>query len=71
MTQTLFEQIEDILSELIKIMLPEEYTSFIESETLLTIYDKVAGLDNPEGILTEEALKKVLNFVKAKRDFYN
>ena len=36
----------------------------------MNIYDKVALLDNPEGILTDEVLTKILNLVKAKLELY-
>ena len=70
MERSLFQQIEDILNELLSVMSEEDYVKFIEDDELLNIYDKVALLDNPEGILTDEVLAKILNLVKAKLELY-
>ena len=71
MGKSLFQQIEDVLNELLSVMSEEDYVKFIEDDELLNIYDKVALLDNPEGILTDEVLAKILNLVKAKLELYN
>ncbi len=71
MEKSLFQQIEDVLNELLSVMSEEDYVKFIEDDELLNIYDKVALLDNPEGILTDEVLAKILNLVKAKLELYN
>lgn len=68
--KSLFQQIEDVLDELLSVMSEEDYVKFIEDDELLNIYDKVALLDNPEGILTDEVLAKILNLVKAKLELY-
>ena len=68
--KSLFQQIEDVLDELLSVMSEEDYVKFIENDELLNIYDKVALLDNPEGILTDEVLAKILNLVKAKLELY-
>ena len=68
--KSLFQQIEDVLDELLSVMSEEDYVKFIEDDELLNIYDKVALLDNPEGILTDEVLSKILNLVKAKLELY-
>ena len=70
MERSLFQQIEDVLNELLSVMAEEDYVKFIEDDELLNIYDKVALLDNPEGILTDEVLAKILNLVKAKLELY-
>ena len=70
MERSLFQQIEDVLNELLSVMSEEDYVKFIEDDELLNIYDKVALLDNPEGILTDEVLAKILNLVKAKLELY-
>ena len=70
MGKSLFKQIEDVLNELLSVMSEEDYVKFIEDDELLNIYDKVALLDNPEGILTDEVLAKILNLVKAKLELY-
>jgi hypothetical protein len=70
MEKSLFQQIEDVLNELLSVMSEEDYVKFIEDDELLNIYDKVALLDNPEGILTDEVLAKILNLVKAKLELY-
>ena len=70
MEKSLFQQIEDVLDELLSVMSEEDYVKFIEDDELLNIYDKVALLDNPEGILTDEVLAKILNLVKAKLELY-
>ena len=70
MERSLFQQIEDVLDELLSVMSEEDYVKFIEDDELLNIYDKVALLDNPEGILTDEVLAKILNLVKAKLELY-
>ena len=70
MEKSLFQQIEDVLNELLSVMAEEDYVKFIEDDELLNIYDKVAILDNPEGILTDEVLTKILNLVKAKLELY-
>ena len=70
MEKSLFQQIEDVLDELLSVMSEEDYIKFIEDDELLNIYDKVALLDNPEGILTDEVLAKILNLVKAKLELY-
>ena len=70
MERSLFQQIEDVLNELLSVMAEEDYVKFIEDDELLNIYDKVALLDNPEGILTDEVLTKILNLVKAKLELY-
>lgn len=70
MEKSLFQQIEDVLNELLSVMAEEDYVKFIEDDELLNIYDKVALLDNPEGILTDEVLTKILNLVKAKLELY-
>ena len=70
MERSLFQQIEDVLNELLSVMSEEDYVKFIEDDELLNIYDKVAILDNPEGILTDEVLTKILNLVKAKLELY-
>ena len=70
MDKSLFQQIEDVLNELLSVMAEEDYVKFIEDDELLNIYDKVALLDNPEGILTDEVLAKILNLVKAKLELY-
>ena len=70
MEKSLFQQIEDVLDELLSVMAEEDYVKFIEDDELLNIYDKVALLDNPEGILTDEVLTKILNLVKAKLELY-
>jgi hypothetical protein len=70
MEKSLFQQIEDVLDELLSVMAEEDYVKFIEDDELLNIYDKVALLDNPEGILTDEVLAKILNLVKAKLELY-
>lgn len=70
MEKSLFQQIEDVLNELLSVMAEEDYVKFIEDDELLNIYDKVALLDNPEGILTDEVLAKILNLVKAKLELY-
>ena len=70
MERSLFQQIEDVLDELLSVMSEEDYVKFIEDDELLNIYDKVAILDNPEGILTDEVLTKILNLVKAKLELY-
>ena len=70
MERSLFQQIEDVLNELLSVMSEEDYVKFIEDDELLNIYDKVALLDNPEGILTDEVLTKILNLVKAKLELY-
>ena len=70
MEKSLFQQIEDVLNELLSVMSEEDYIKFIEDDELLNIYDKVALLDNPEGILTDEVLAKILNLVKAKLELY-
>ena len=66
MEKSLFQQIEEVLNELLSVMSEEDYVKFIEDDELLNIYDKVALLDNPEGILTDEVLTKILNLVNAK-----
>ena len=68
--KSLFQQIEDVLNELLSVMSEEDYVKFIEDDELLNIYDKVALLDNPEGVLTDEVLAKILNLVKAKLELY-
>jgi len=70
MERSLFQQIEDVLNELLSVMPEEDYVKFIEDDELLNIYDKVALLDNPEGILTDEVLTKILNLVNAKLELY-
>ena len=70
MEKSLFQQIEEVLNELLSVMAEEDYVKFIEDDELLNIYDKVALLDNPEGILTDEVLAKILNLVKAKLELY-
>ena len=70
MEKSLFQQIEEVLNELLSVMAEEDYVKFIEDDDLLNIYDKVALLDNPEGILTDEVLTKILNLVKAKLELY-
>ena len=70
MEKSLFQQIEDVLDELLSVMAEEDYVKFIEDDDLLNIYDKVALLDNHEGILTDEVLTKILNLVKAKLELY-
>ena len=70
MEKSLFQQIEDVLDELLSVMSEEDYVKFIEDDELLNIYDKVALLDSPEGILTDEVLAKILNLVKAKLELY-
>ena len=70
MERSLFQQIEDVLNELLSVMSEKDYVRFIEDDELLNIYDKVALLDNPEGILTDEVLTKILNLVKAKLELY-
>ena len=70
MEKSLFQQIEDVLNELLSVMAEEDYVKFIENDELLNIYDKVALLDNPEGILTDEVLTKILNLVNAKLELY-
>ena len=70
MEKSLFQQIEDVLNELLSVMSEEDYVKFIEDDELLNIYDKVALLDNPEGVLTDEVLAKILNLVKAKLELY-
>ena len=70
MEKSLFQQIEDVLDELLSVMAEEDYVKFIENDELLNIYDKVALLDNPEGIVTDEVLAKILNLVKAKLELY-
>ena len=70
MEKSLFQQIEDVLDELLSVMSEEDYVKFIEDDELLNIYDKVALLDSPEGILTDGVLAKILNLVKAKLELY-
>ena len=70
MEKSLFQQIEDVLDELLSVMAEEDYVKFIEDDDLLNIYDKVALLDNHDGILTDEVLTKILNLVKAKLELY-
>ena len=70
MKRSLFEQIEEVLNELLSVMAEEDYVKFIEDDDLLSIYDKVALLDNHEGMLTDEVLTKILNLVKAKLELY-
>ena len=70
MEKSLFQQIEDVLDELLSVMAEEDYVKFIEDDDLMNIYDKVALLDNHEGILTDEVLTKILNLVKAKLELY-
>ena len=70
MEKSMFQQIEDVLNELLSVMAEEDYVKFIEDDELLNIYDKLALLDNPEGILTDEVLAKILNLVKAKLELY-
>lgn len=71
MNKSILVEIEEVLNELIKCMPEREYIQFIENDDLLNIYDRVASLENPEGILTDEILNKILNLVKAKLDLYN
>ena len=71
MEKSLFQQIEDVLDELLSVMAEEDYVKFIEDDELLNIYDKVALLDNPEGILTDEVLAKILNLVKCTNNGKN
>lgn len=70
MEKSLFQQIEEVLNELLSVMAEEDYVKFIEDDDLMNIYDKVALLDNHEGILTDEILSKILNLVKAKLELY-
>ena len=70
MEKTLFEKIEEQLGELLSIMPEKDYRSFIQDDEIMSIYDKVANLENPEGILTDTILTKILKLVTSKLELY-
>lgn len=70
MEKTLFEKIEEQLGELLSIMPEKDYMKFIQDDEIMIIYDKVASLENPEGILTDAILSKILDLVIAKKELY-
>lgn len=70
MNSSLFEQIENQLSELLGLVDEKTYNSFYLEDPILKIYDQVAQLENPNGILTDEILTKISNLVQAKIDMY-
>lgn len=70
MEKTLFEKIEDQLGELLSIMPEKDYMKFIQDDEIMIIYDRVANLENPEGILTDAILSKILDLVIAKKELY-
>jgi len=70
MEKTLFEKIEEQLSELLSIMPEKDYLNFIQNDEIMSIHDKVANLENPEGVLTDTILTKILDLVIAKKELY-
>lgn len=70
MTSSLFEQIDNKLSELLQLVEEDTYNHFLLGDPIMKIYDEVSSLDNHENILTDEILNKILNLVQAKIDMY-
>lgn len=70
MTSSLFEQIDNKLSELLQLVEEDTYNHFLLGDPIMKIYDEVSSLDNHENILTDEILNKILNLVQTKIDMY-
>lgn len=70
MTSSLFEQIDNKLSELLQLVEEDTYNHFLLGDPIMKIYDEVSSLDNHENILTDEILNKILNLIQAKIDMY-
>lgn len=65
------EKIENMLSELISLMPEDEYSTFLASNNLILIYDKVLTLgENADDILNESTLAKVYDIVSKQLDAY-
>ena len=62
----MIDVIEKQLSELMNLISEEEYTTFIENDKLLKIYDLVMNLDDNTNVLTDEALEKISKLIEAK-----
>ena len=71
MKGSLIKQIEEKLSELLTLMDDEKaYNSFCLDDPIMYIYDKVLQLDEPEGILTDDILERILKLCEAKVNLY-
>lgn len=70
MASNMFNEIDNKLSELLQLVDEDTYNHFLIGDPIMKIYDEASSLDNPNGILTDEVLNKILNLVQAKIDMY-
>lgn len=70
MASNMFNEIDNKLSELLQLVDEDTYNHFLIGDPIMKIYDEVSSLDNPDGILTDKVLNKILNLVQAKIDMY-
>ena len=70
MASNMFNEIDNKLSELLQLVDEDTYNHFLIGDPIMKIYDEVSSLDNPNGILTDEVLNKILNLVQTKIDMY-
>ncbi len=66
MMENMIEKIEVKLEELMNLSDEKEYTTFIENDKFLKIYDLVMDLEDNNNVLTNEFLKKIYSLVEAK-----
>ena len=66
----ILEDIEYTLSKLIGVLSEEEYIAFINSDSLLKLYDIAVEMMNPIDVFSEKALKKIDKYLNSKYELY-